>query len=235
VIYGAIVHPVLRSLPAQTAPVEWRDPMPKLAAQLFATRGYGWMVGVFCIFSASGWIVLGWMALYLYERFHLSLTEAAFTATFYLNVGSFAGIYLGGWFSDWGRTRVSQIRPKVAGCGFVCSGAALLVVSLASNVPLIAVCLAFYGFGRGLFDCNAMPLLCDIAQPQLRAAGYGIFNMVGCLTGGVMTLVAGLLKQRIGLNGSMLFAAVLTFFAIALLVPFARTANSCDIGEAKVA
>ena len=61
-----------------------------------------------------------------------------------------------------------------------------------------------------------------MARPPLRAAGYGIFNFVGCVTGGIMTLLAGMLKQQIGLNGSMQFAAVLTMFAVVPLFLIAR-------------
>ena len=55
----------------------------QLASMLAALRGYRAMLGVFCLYSAAGWIVLAWMPLYLYEKFHMSLLEAGFSATFW--------------------------------------------------------------------------------------------------------------------------------------------------------
>ncbi len=69
-----------------------------------------------------------------------------------------------------------------------------------------------------MYDCNAMPVLCQIARPDLRATGYGIFNCAGCIAGGVMAAVAGGLKDALGLNASFQMAAGILFVsAFALL------------------
>jgi hypothetical protein len=44
-----------------------------------------------------------------------------------------------------------------------------------------------------------MPVLCQIIPAELRATAYGIFNFTSCVCGGVMALVAGMLKDSVGL------------------------------------
>ncbi len=85
-----------------------------------------------------------------------------------------------------------------------------------SHVLLVAALLVF-GLGRGLYDCNAMPVLCQIARPEYRATGYGIFNCAACLSGGVAAALAGYLKNAIGLNMAFQAAAVLLLLSSLLL------------------
>ena len=77
-----------------------------------------------------------------------------------------------------------------------------------------------FGVGRGVFDANAMPVLCQIARPEFRATGYGLYNCAGCLAGGVMTVAAGWIKAHLGLGVAFQFAAamwVLSACTLALL------------------
>jgi dipeptide/tripeptide permease len=107
--------------------------------------------------------------------------------------------------------------------GFVCSGFFLLAAVATESRPILALALTLFGFGRGLYDCNIMPLLCYIARPELRAAGYGVFNCGGCLAGGVMAAAAGVLKSSIGLEGSMRWSAAgLGLAALLLWGPLLR-------------
>ena len=83
---------------------------------------------------------------------------------------------------------------------------------------LVVVSLAAFGFGRGVYEANCMPVLCQIARPELRATGYGIFNMAGCVVGGVMAVAAGAGKDSFGLGVMFqLAAAVLLVSAVALV------------------
>ena len=61
--------------------------------------------------------------------------------------------------------------------------------------PPIAFTLLF-GLGWGLFDCNNMPILCQIARPEYRATGYGFMNLVSIATGGIITVLLGTMRDR---------------------------------------
>ena len=56
--------------------------------------------------------------------------------------------------------------------------------------------LVLFGLGWGFFDCNNMPILCQIAGPELRATGYGIMNLVSISCGGFADWGFGMMRDR---------------------------------------
>ena len=87
-----------------------------------------------------------------------------------------------------------------------------------SVMGVLCAALLIFGLGRGFYDCNIMPLLCGIARPELRATGYGIFNLVGNAIGGATAVAAGVLKDSLGLGGAIRIGAVVWFLCGAVLL-----------------
>ena len=84
---------------------------------------------------------------------------------------------------------------------------------------------AVYGFGKGSYDCNNMPVLCQISRPCLRSTGFGIYNFCGCLAGGAIAAAAGALKSSVGLAWSIRMAGVIVFASGLLLARTKLTKN----------
>lgn len=184
---------------------------------LLSNRDFLLLGAAFTLFSVAGWIVLTWLPLYLYERFQMTLAGAGFSATFYIQAAAFAGILGGGVLADrWSRTN-PRARVLVPVAGFAAGGVFLFMVGWTSSPLILSVCLVVYGLSRGLLDCTAMPILCQIAPVNLRATGYGLFNLAGCIVGGTMAALAGALKGAIGLGGALQVSAVLLLIAAAVL------------------
>jgi MFS transporter, Spinster family, sphingosine-1-phosphate transporter len=175
--------------------------------ELVRLPGFAGLTVVFCGMSVANWIGYTWLPVFLYEKFHVSLASAGFTGTFYIQVGSVAGILLGGRLSDYWVVRTQRGRLLTQAAGLVLAAPFLFLTGFTSWFPLVAITLAVFGIGRGMFDANSMPVLCQIAPAGLRSTGYGIFNMAGCIVGGVMAAVAGFLKDRYGLGMMFQFAA----------------------------
>ena len=94
---------------------------------------------------------------------------------------------------------------------------ALVLIAITLSRPALSVGLIAFGIGKGLYDCNVMPVLAAVARPALRSTGYGIFNLLGCLAGGFMAPLAAWMKPRIGMAGAFeLAAAVLLLSAVFL-------------------
>jgi hypothetical protein len=73
--------------------------------------------------------------------------------------------------------------------------------------------LILFGIGWGFFDINNMPILCQIARPEVRATGYGIMNFVSISCGGLADWGFGLMRDRhVPLN------AIFGVFATACIV-----------------
>jgi len=83
---------------------------------------------------------------------------------------------------------------------------------------VLLLALILFGAGRGFYDCNTMPVLCQVARDDLRSTGYGIFNFAGCLAGGVVAALAGALKAAIGLGAAFQIAAGILCMSSLLLL-----------------
>ena len=210
-------------VPAIAAPPDDKPRFGPALKELVSLPGFLLLGTVSSLAAIAFWIVYTWLPTYLYERFQMTLTGAGFSATFYLQAASFGGILLGGWLADsWSRTN-SRARIVIVTAGFVAAGIFLFLVGYTSSYAVLVLSLIVFGLGRGFFDCNLMPVLCQIAPPQLRATGFGIFNLASCIVGGTMAAAAGALKDSIGLGGAIQISAVILCLAGLLLLPLRLT------------
>jgi MFS family permease len=148
----------------------------------------------------------------------MGLAAAAVTATLYLQIESVAGIFAGGWLADrWSRTN-ERGRLFTQALGLAASAPFLMLLGGTGSLPLLVAALLIFGIGKGLYECNAMPVLCQIARTDLRATGYGIFNAAGCIAGGVVAPVAGLLKSTLGLGACLQAAGVVLLVGAVVLI-----------------
>ena len=206
------------SSPAKSERPESADPRLGMSLRkLFSLRGFSTLTTVFGMVSVANWLVYTWMPIYLYERFHMSLLEAGFSATAYIQMGSLAGVLLGGLVADrWG-TQSPRGRLMTQAAGLTVAAPFLCLVGLTGSGWILLVALTLFGVGRGSYDCSCMPVLSQIASPELRATGFGIFNFVGAFAGGIAAAVAGSMKHVIGLGGAMVAAGVVLLVGALLL------------------
>jgi hypothetical protein len=90
--------------------------------------------------------------------------------------------------------------------------------------------LVLFGIGWGFFDTNNMPILCQIARPELRATGYGIMNFVSISCGGFADWGFGAMRDRgIPLNAifSVFAAACIVSVALVLMIRPRKTEPEC--------
>ena len=203
------------------------------ARELFALPGYTTMFAVFAILSIGNWVTYTWLPLYLYERFGMSLAEAGFSATFYLQIGSFAGILLGGTVADRWVAREGRARVFTQAAGLFAAAPFLFLSGFTSSTALLLAGMVVFGIGRGIYDANCMPALCQIAPADLRATGYGWFNFIGPFAGGITAAAAGALKSSIGIGGTLQAAGLLLVLAAVLLarvrIPAPMKSQTCLI------
>jgi len=186
--------------------------------KLSGLHGFWRVTLVFSAVGLANWLVYTWLPLYLYERFRMTLTLAGFSATFYIQAASFAGIFIGGLGADYWGVRRLKGRIWVQSAGLAAAAPFLFLIGVASSQALLIVALLIFGIGRGIYDSNAMPVLCQIAPAELRSTGYGVFNLVSCVVGGITAAAAGYLKSALGLGFAFqVAAAILVAAALTLL------------------
>lgn len=189
----------------------------KSARTVAARPGFFPILAVFTTTSMAGWLIYTWMPLFLYEKFGLSLTRAGFTATFYIQIASVAGILIGGWLADALSQRFARGRIWTQ-VGGLCLGTPFLALSgVTSEIWVLYAALIFYGAGRGIYDCNIMPVLCGVVNEDERSTGYGLLNCIGTLSGGVIAFAAGALKATVGIGGVLSALGIVTLLSSLLL------------------
>ncbi len=217
-VYLGIAAITLRREPAR---LRTRESIAGLV-ELLRARAFLAITGAFTAIAIANWIIYTWLPLFLFERFHLSLSGAGFSATFYLQAASYVGVVVGGILTDrWARSNPAA-RAWVQTGGLVIAAPFLLALGFAGSMFVLIPALVAFGFGRGLFDCNTMPLLREVTGPERSATGYGILNFAGCLAGGVGAGAAGWMKERIGLASAFELAAVILLLGAGSLSSLVR-------------
>jgi predicted MFS family arabinose efflux permease len=216
-LYAAIALFFLRDPDSKACAVPVPKSLFSTAGVLFRTSGYAAMFTVFAAISIGNWIVYTWLPLYLNERFGMDLATAGFTATFYLQLGSGVGILLGGRISDAWSARNGRARILTQAAGLAAAAPFLFLSGITSSIAVLICAMFMFGLGRGAYDANGMPALCDIVPEGLRASGYGLFNFIGPFAGGLFAGGAGALKSTIGIGGALEVSGLLLGVSIFLL------------------
>jgi MFS family permease len=176
--------------------------------------------------ALAGWIVRDWMPAILKAEFEIGQGLAGVSATLYWQAAAMAGAVAGGWLADRWMRKSPRGRIFVSAIGMSLIVPAMFGVGYAPETGLLWVAVAFlvlFGVGWGFFDSNNMPILCQIARPELRATGYGIMNFVSISSGGFADWGFGILRDRhvplIGIFGIFASAAVLSIVLVLLIRP----------------
>ena len=209
ILYSLVISRTLREPPAVSGTGTPRVSLAAGLSKILRMPPMWMLMFVFVASSAANWLVYTWMPLYLFERFQLSLTRAGFLATFWIQAGSVGGILLGGVVADWWSRRDPRGRAWLQAIGVAAAAPFLFLTGAATSTIAVAVGLFVFGLGRGIFDANAMPVLCSFAPEQLRSTGFGLLNFAGVFAGGVIATAAGYAKSTFGLGTLIQAAAVI--------------------------
>jgi MFS family permease len=194
--------------------------------ELLGNRSFILLVLYFTLPALAGWIVRDWMPAILKAEFNIGQGLAGVSATLYWQVAAVVGAVTGGWLADrWMRT-TARGRIYVSAIGMSLIVPAIFGLGYAPQTGLLWVAIAFlvlFGIGWGFFDSNNMPILCQIARPELRATGYGIMNLVSISCGGFADWGFGLLRDRhvplFGIFSVFASAAVISILLVLLIRP----------------
>ncbi len=192
------------------------SPLPALR-ELLANRAFLLLVLYFTLPALAGWVVKDWMPPILRKMFSLGQGTAGVSATLYVTIASFAGALFGGVIADaWMRATVRG-RIFTSALGMALCIPALFGVGYAPSLAVAIACLVCFGIGWGFFDCNNMPILCQIVRPELRATAYGIMNLVSISAGAFATWRVGVLRDA-GQSPAVIFSICAVAAAVAVVL-----------------
>ena len=226
VIYALPLFALLRNpsrRQAESASAVAVPPTENVFRGLLTNRNFLLLVLYFTFPAIAGWVVRDWMPAILKEKFSLGQGQAGVSAVLYVQIAAIIGVIAGGALADrWMRT-TSRGRIFTSAIGVALFLPALFSVGNAGTLTVAIAGLIVFGFGWGFFDCNNMPILCQIARPEWRATGYGIMNLVSISCGGFGDWGFGALRDR-GVQLNLIFGgfagvALLSVFIVLLIRP----------------
>ena len=224
VIYATPLIAALRD-PARAAPTADDAAAAKtgVVRGLLTNRNFLLLVAYFTLPAIAGWVVRDWMPEILREKFSLGQGKAGVSAILYVQLASLVGALIGGTLADRWMKTTNRGRIYASAIGMALFLPALFGVGNAPTLTLAVVGLIIFGLGWGFFDCNNMPILCQIARPEWRATGYGIMNLVSISCGGFGDWAFGALRDRhVPLNlifGAFAGVALFSIFIVLMIRP----------------
>ena len=226
IFYAVPLVFLLRDVKRGSAEGEARPTAVSSLRELLGNPSFVLLMLYFTLPALAGWVVRDWMPAILQQSFNLSQGLAGVSATLYWQAAALVAALGGGWLADRWMRRTDRGRIYVSALGM-----ALIIPALfgVGNSPalgsfgLAIASLILFGIGWGFFDINNMPILCQIARPEVRATGYGLMNFVSISCGGFADWGFGAMRDRaIPLNiifGVFASACVISVVLVLLIRP----------------
>lgn len=173
---------------------------------LLSMPSYWILLAYFTLPAISGWVAKNWFPTYMADAFHLKQGPAGMLATGFIQISSLTGVILGGLLADLWMRRSIRGHIWISAIGSTLLAPALIGLGHPPNLAMACAFMTLFGLSWGFFDCNNMPILCQIARREHRATGYGMMNMVSIASGGGVTVILGWMRDH-GIHFSMAFNA----------------------------
>lgn len=201
-LYAVPLVLILRDAPLQALHEDQsvaRPARPKpgqAVAELLTNLSFILLVLYFTLPALAGWVVRDWMPAILQQQFNISQGKAGVSATLYWQIAAIIGAFIGGSLADHWMKKNHRGRIFTSAIGMSLIVPAIFGVGSAGSLGTAIAFLVLFGIGWGFFDCNNMPILCQIVRPELRATGYGIMNLVSISCGGLADWLFGALRDK---------------------------------------
>jgi MFS family permease len=177
------------------------------------------LMGVFACANFVAMVLLTWMPLFLYSRFHLSLGMAAFDAAVYPQIASIGGAFFGGFCADSLAQRTPRGRVLVQCAGVVVAAPFVAWSGLTGSLLTAIVALNCWGFFKGMYDSNIFAAAFDVVPAEVRGVVSGLMNCVGWLIGaGTAPVLIGYLARTMPLGTAIASSSVVYWLAAILLI-----------------
>jgi MFS family permease len=196
-------HPTL--VPAMK--VDQRTSLFEALKELFANRVVLLLITVFMGANFVAVVFLAWMPTFLYQKFHMSLSMAGFSATAYLQIASVPGVLAGGFLADAtvkrGGKRYRQGRIFIQAVGLLCGVPFLFLTGWTISVALLVFAMIGFGFFKGMYDANIFASLHDAVRVERRGLAVGIMNSLAWLGGGVAPIAIAVAAAHYGMSAGI--------------------------------
>jgi MFS family permease len=198
-----LFHPTL----VPGAKVDPRAGLFEALEELFSNRVVLLLIIVFMGANFVAVVFLAWMPTFLYEKFHMSLSMAGFSATAYLQIASVLGVLCGGFLADRlvkrGGTWQRGGRVFTQAVGLLCGVPFLFLSGWTITIPWLILAMVGFGFFKGMYDANIFASLHDAVRVERRGLAVGIMNSLAWLGGGVAPIAIAVAAAHYGMSAGI--------------------------------
>jgi MFS transporter, Spinster family, sphingosine-1-phosphate transporter len=224
ILYAIPLAFLLRDAPgSEPSTAHPKNSVAQSTTALLGNGSFILLVLYFTLPAMAGWVVRDWMPAILKKEFNIAQGPAGVAATSSWQAAAIIGAILGGWLADRWMRRHERGRIWVSAIGMMLIIPAIFGVGNAGTLAVAIAFLVLFGLGWGFFDCNNMPILCQIVRPDLRATGYGIMNLVSISCGGFADWGFGAMRDaQVPLNiifGAFAGTTVISVVLVLLIRP----------------
>jgi sugar phosphate permease len=185
---------------------------------LFHVPTFGMLCMIFPLFVFGLWMIYSWLASYMQEKFSMTLSQAAWASTLYLQLATLIGLFVGGYVADRWRARYRSGRMLVLLVSLSACAPLLWCIGRVDDLSQLKLLLIGYGFCSGWMIGNIFPAAFDVVSVSSRGAAVGILNLFGAALSGFAPLAVGTWKESVGFAGMLGLAAFAYAVAAVLLV-----------------
>ncbi len=217
VCYAVPLFFLLKNPARNTGEIPDKPSAARAVTELLTNKYFIMMILYFTLPALAGWVIKDWMPAILKHQFDIGQGKAGVSAALYVNIASLIGAVVGGILADRWMKRSIRGRIYVSALGMSCIIPALFGVGNAGTLLIAVAFLMLFGIGWGFFDCNNMPILCQIVRPELRATGYGIMNLVSISCGGFADWGFGAMRD-LGVPINLIFTVFASVCVLSALI-----------------
>lgn len=173
---------------------------------------------VFPSFLFGLWMLYSWLPSFLFEKFDLTLSDAAFTATVYLQSSTLVGLLCGGILADKLYVKTKAARLYLMTASLLLCAPCLYAIGNSETLNATRMAAATFGLFAGFFMGNIFPAAFEVVPSNTRASAVGLLNFFGALVSGLAPLIVGIWKKSIGVGQLLSYAALIYLIAAIVLI-----------------
>ena len=150
------------------------------------------LMAAFACANGVAAIFLVWAPTFLFEKFHLGLVAAGFSAVAAIQLASAVSAPLSGILADRLSLDVKGARMLVQASALLLGSLCVVSVGHAATMGALVAAMICFGLCKGAYDGGIFASVFDLVTPGERASVAGLMNMIGWAGGALGPLAVGL-------------------------------------------
>jgi len=150
------------------------------------------LMGAFACANGVAAVFLIWAPTFLFEKFHLGLVAAGFSAVTAIQLASAVSAPLSGLLADRLSLTIPGARMLVQAGALILGSLCVVAVGLAPTMETLLGAMICFGLCKGAYDGGIFASVFDLVQPRERASVAGLMNFLGWGGGALGPVAIGL-------------------------------------------